>query len=638
MSSRRQSSASASDRDLAATGSACAVAEPDAPGQIGERIRRHAGGLIGHAGGLAGLAGSLAGRIGRAATSAGRARGDEPAESGEGAASPGCAASGTPGTRHPLAALVDVAVALWRRTGAPDAEGEPFRPGLTSLRRTLWRAGILGFVASVAIVLGASQQNSPYTLKLPGAWWYGIPTPQEYQLPGQANGSGLFLGMVAVYGGMLLLIRCWYDVVRGVTRHRGTPVARLVPIFAAWSLPLLFVAPLFSHDLYSYAAQGEMVSHHINPYTYGPDLLGPGSPFFKLVDHLWANVPSPYGPVFLELDGWIVSASGHHPLVAIEGLRLLALLGVALFAWAIPVIARSFGRDPGVAFALSAISPLVLLHLVGGGHNDALMLGVLAVGYALARRKRYLAGLFVVGLAASVKIPALIGAVYIGWEWLGPRLSIKARIRPVVTALLIAVGVMAALSELVGFGWGWIGGLSNPDVVRSWLDPATGLGLLGGKVVGVLGLGSHTKGLITLARGSGLLLAAVAGVVLLLRSDDIGPLRALGWSLVLVVLLGPVIQPWYASWGFVFLAPVVVRRSRRFVMIFSAVSCFLGLPGGAALVHELGVANPLLLALTSAALVGLGALMVLPHWRAGARAARLRAGGPDPRRGASPAV
>ncbi len=511
-----------------------------------------------------------------------------------------------------------VAVGLWERTGAADPVGGTFRPGLGAVRWTLLRAGVLGLVASVAIVVGASQASSPYTLKKSGAWWFGIPAqPRNVITVGPEHGTGLFLGIVSVYAGMLLLIRCWYEVVRLATRYRGMPVRLLVPLLVAWTLPLLFVAPLFSHDLYSYAAQGEMVSHHINPYLYGPQLLSSGSPFGALVDPLWQNVGSPYGPFFLELDGFIVSATGHQPLAAIEGLRLLALLGVVLFAAAIPAIARSFGRDPAVAFSLAALSPLVLLHLIGGGHNDALMLGLMALGWALARRGHPLWGLVVVGLAASVKVPALIVAVYIGWEWLGPRLSLRARIRPLLTALFVSVGVMAGMSELAGLGWGWISGLSNPDTVRSWLDPATAVGELAGKLVHTLGLGNHTHALITLARGSGLLLAGAIAVWLLLRSEQIGALCALGWTLVAVVVLSPVIQPWYASWGFVFLAPVVVGRARRVVMLCSAVSCFLGLPGGKTLINELTVANPALVALAAACLVAICVLVLWPRWRAG---------------------
>ena len=54
------------------------------------------------------------------------------------------------------------------------------------------------------------------------------------------------------------------------------PIRPLAYMLALWILPLLVVAPLFSRDVFSYAAQGEMMSHHINPYHYGPGTLGLG--------------------------------------------------------------------------------------------------------------------------------------------------------------------------------------------------------------------------------------------------------------------------------------------------------------------------------------------------------------------------
>ena len=37
---------------------------------------------------------------------------------------------------------------------------------------------------------------------------------------------------------------------------------------------------------------------------------------------------------------------------------------------------------------------------------------------------------------------------------------------------------MGALSLVTGLGWGWIGNLASPGTVRSWVAPATGVGML----------------------------------------------------------------------------------------------------------------------------------------------------------------
>ncbi len=513
------------------------------------------------------------------------------------------------------ASLMNAFVYALARLNRPEGARQDYDPKTHRLGRLLLRPTLLGFVASCAILAGASQPNSPFTLKsVPGAWWFGIPTPPASGIV-PPPGQGLFLGVVAVYAGILLLLRAWYDVVMLCIRVRNIPYMRLLPVFVAWVLPLLVVAPLFSRDAYSYVAQGELMAHHLNPYVYGPKVLGVSTQFTRLTDPLWQLVTSPYGPMFLTLAGWTVDLSGHSPLVAVEGMRALALFGTVLFAFSIPVIAKSFRRDAATAFAIAALNPLVLLHLVAGAHNDALMLGLLAFGYALHRRGYHVAGILCCAFAALVKVPAILGAVYIGWEWSGPLTTPRERIRPLMRAMGISVVTMVVISEALGLGWGWISGLSNPDTVRSWLDPATGVALFLGRLVSAIGLGDHTHVILTICRGSALLLAVVIALWLLWNAQRVGTLRALGFTLLAFVVLSPVVQPWYAAWGFVMLAPIAESRLRRVVMFLSGISCFLQLPGGSVLVNEITIANPIVVGVACAALVGLAVVLVSPRFR-----------------------
>ena len=75
----------------------------------------------------------------------------------------------------------------------------------------------------------------------------------------------------------------------------------------------------------------------------------------------------------------------HHALITVVLLRLQSVAGIALIAYCIPKFARSFGRDPGPAFVLAVLNPLTLLALVGGAHNDAIMVGLLLAGITAAR-------------------------------------------------------------------------------------------------------------------------------------------------------------------------------------------------------------------------------------------------------------
>jgi hypothetical protein len=465
--------------------------------------------------------------------------------------------------------------------------------------RFLLRPALIGFLALVAVVVGASIPSSPFKLEMPGTWFFGLPASAE--VPTQAF---LLFGLVAVYGGMGLLARVWYGLIRALSRRPGVPIRHLWWVLALWMVPMLVVAPIFSRDVFSYAAQGEMMSRHINPYFYGPGTLGAG-PYPNPVDPLWVNTPAPYGPLFLMLDGFFASVSLHNQLVTVILLRLLSVAGVVLIAYCIPRLARAYGRDPGPVFTLAVLNPLVLLTLVGAAHNDAIMVGLLLAGVTAATYKHPVWGVVLCALAAAIKVPAALGIVYIGWDWLGPGIPWRQRVRPVVTAGLIAAAVMVLLTVISGLGFGWIANLETPGTVRSWLAPATGIGMLVSWSAHLVGIGVSAPGVLSVTRVLGLTAAAVIAVYLLWNSDRIGSLRALGLSLLLFVVLGPVVQPWYLTWGIILLAPVASARMRRVIIVCSVISPFIGLPGGRILIVELIHANPLAVA------AGVGSLLAV---------------------------
>jgi alpha-1,6-mannosyltransferase len=470
--------------------------------------------------------------------------------------------------------------------------------------RLLLRPALIGFLGVLAITLGVSQQDSPFVLKMPGAWFFGVPASSNTP----TSTHGLFLGLVAVYGGLVLLMRAWYSLIRTTAQLEGIPVRKLVWIFALWVTPLIFAPPLFSRDVYSYVAQGEMMSHHISPYHYGPGVLG-DPPSVTLVDKLWLNTPAPYGPLFMSVDGFLTSISFHHELPNLILLRMLSLLGVALMAIAIPSLARSMRRDAAYVFTIAILNPVTVLHLVGGAHNDGLMLGLLLCGLALAKRGRPLAGIVLCSLAAAVKVPAAIGIIYIAWEWTGTNLPWRERVRPLVTAGIVAVAVMGSLSLVTGLGWSWILNLATPGTVRSWVAPATGIGILATDLSHAVGVAVPLHVMLSITRLLGLGTAAVVGVWLLLHSERVGTFKAMGITMLLVVALGPVVQPWYLSWGLILLAPVAVGRIRTLIVGISIGSAFIGLPGARQLLWDLLHANPLSVAV---ALLACLAILTVP--------------------------
>jgi hypothetical protein len=460
------------------------------------------------------------------------------------------------------------------------------------------------------ILAGGSFTNSPFKFNYPNTWFFG--EPSSYPAAGATSETKYLLSIVLVYGGLLLLMRVWLRLAEVMKLHPGASLKSLWWMLLAWATPMIIAPVMFSRDVFSYAAQGEMTAHQLSPYILGPFSLGAG-PYVAPVDPLWGNTPAPYGPFFLFLDGTIDKITRHHQLATVVGLRLLEVAAVAMIGYGVVLLARGMGRDPGEAFVLSAMNPLVLLTLIGGAHNDAIMAGFLIVGVALAVQRHLVWALIFCACASAIKAPAALGLAFVAWTWLGQRASVRQRMRPIGIAVVVTSATLGVWTWLAGFGFGWVNNLLTNGTVRSWAAPATGVGMALTNIAHAAGL--HSVGLasvLSVTRFLGLLLAAILGLWLLFNADRRGWVRSLAVALLLFVELGPVVQPWYLAWGLVLLAASYQGREHFWLLFLSITGPFIGLPGGRQLLAGLVHSNPLLIALSVAVL---GGVLVLPMGR-----------------------
>jgi alpha-1,6-mannosyltransferase len=118
------------------------------------------------------------------------------------------------------------------------------------------------------------------------------------------------------------------------------------------------------------------------------------------------------------------------------------------------------------------------------------------------------------------------------------------------------VTVTLAVGFGTGLGFGWMGALGTPNVVRIWLSPVTDLGQFGGNIGILLGLGDHTDAVMELTRAAGLAAGGAVCLWLLWQCwrGQIDALTGLGVGLGAVVILGPVVHPWYLLWAAIPLA------------------------------------------------------------------------------------
>lgn len=380
--------------------------------------------------------------------------------------------------------------------------------------------------------------------------------------------------MAVVYTGifMVLLAWLWLGALAAPGRRRLPSRAQLDRTLVMWAVPLLIAPPMFSRDVYSYLAQSAQADLGLDPYTLGPaDAFGVDHPLVRGIPTIWRNTPAPYGPLFLTLGRPITWISGDDVVLGAMLHRVLALAGVAMIVWALPRLARRVGVSPVFALWLGAANPLVLFHLISGSHNESLMIGLMLVGMELALRRPairppLLAGTVLIGAAGMVKLPALLALGFVGL-WLARHSG--GRIRDVVrvAALLgtVSGATVVTISLASGLGFGWTGTLGIPSLIRSWMSVTTDLGMLGGRIGMWMGLGDHTAAVLSLTRAVGLAAAAVVCGLMLwwCWRGRIEPLAGLGVSLGAVVLLGPVVHPWYLLWGAIPLAAAATPPAFR---------------------------------------------------------------------------
>lgn len=428
---------------------------------------------------------------------------------------------------------------------------------LAAIRLRPVRLGLLG---TVLLVLGSM---SPAYLPQASPFW---PTMRALGLD---NEFARVVATAMTIGAVGLLIWSWYKL-------RPAVYADVKPwaILCWWALPLLLAPPIFSHDAYSYAAQGWLVHNHLNPYEVSPSVQ-PG-PFADQVAWLWRYTPAPYGPLALTIAHWLDMLAGFNPYYSAVAQRIPALVGVALLVYYLPRIALQLGLDPRQTAWFSAINPLLVIDLIGGAHNDALMLGLVALSIWLAYRGWHWPAVVVVGVGMAVKQPALLAAVpvaVVGSRWESWRWRDLAQFLPrALTTLVGALGVFAAISWATGLGFGWLNAVSVPGMIIT-LAPFSLIGWVSQQAFLFFGMDAAAAAVIPLLQSVSLGLAIVLMAWAGLKYGRGEPVTFLAWAYLAFAVFGPALHTWYLLWGALFLP--LAKVSERVLRTAAAVTSVL---------------------------------------------------------------
>jgi alpha-1,6-mannosyltransferase len=395
-------------------------------------------------------------------------------------------------------------------------------------------------------------------------------------------GHGRMLAEFVVYLGYALMIWAWIRLGRQVIAGRlGT---RPVLVAAAcWTAPMLFAPALFTRDVFSYLAQGAVALQGYDPFTVAPTVLGSSSEILNNVHPFWQGTPAPYGPLFILVAKFTVWLVGSHVYAGILVTRLLQLTGLALLVWALPGLVRHLGGKLPVAAWLLIAGPLTVVHLVGGPHNDLMMIGLLAAGTLLVLDGKHAVGIAVVTVSVAVKASSAIALPFLVWVWAGRLESTRWRnfVRAAACSLGVFVVVFGVITVAAGVDLGWLTMLNASSRLVNWLAPPTALGELIHGLVGIF-VDSSRDPFVTVTRilGQVVLVVLVVRQWWLARDGGTDAVRRAAIALFLVAVLSPTMLPWYLTWGLAIGAALPWRP--RWLAVAAGVSVFMVAPYSAA--------------------------------------------------------
>ncbi|MBI3212429.1 MAG: alpha-(1-_6)-mannopyranosyltransferase A [Mycobacterium sp.] len=379
-------------------------------------------------------------------------------------------------------------------------------------------------------------------------------------------GHGLVLSSVLLWGGVAVMLAAWLWLGKRVIAG-GTDEYTMIATTGFWLAPLLLSVPVFSRDTYSYLAQGALLRDGFDPYVVGP-IENPNI-LLDNVSPIWTTTTAPYGPAFILVAKFVTMIVGDNVIAGTMVLRLCMLPGLALLIWAAPRVARHVGGNGSVALWICVLNPLVIIHLMGGVHNEMLMVGLMMAGIALTMERHAVGGIALATAGVAVKATAGLALPFLVWVWMR-NIRAKSPGRKALPSFLAAgagsvgifVAVFAVLSWLADVGLGWLTALAGSVKIINWLTVPTAIANLT-NAVGGLFFSVNFYAVLEMTRIAGVIVIAVALPLLWwrFRHTDREALTGIAWAMAVVVLFVPAALPWYYTWPLAVMSSIAQSRA-----------------------------------------------------------------------------
>lgn len=418
------------------------------------------------------------------------------------------------------------------------------------------RPALLGFAGAILIALGglgagSTRQHDPLLESMHLSWF--------------RFGHGLVVSSILLWTGVALMLVAWLALGRRVVDRTATDYT-MIATTGFWLAPLLLSVPVFSRDTYSYLAQGALLRDGLDPYLVGP-VDNPNS-LLDNVSPIWTTTTAPYGPAFILVAKFVTMIVGDHVVEGTMLLRLCMLPGLVMLIWAAPRVARHVGANSAAALWICVLNPLVIIHLMGGVHNEMLMVGLMMAAIALTFERHPIAGVSLIALAVAVKATAGLALPFMVWVWMRqlrerhPWGQVRAWLVATAASGVIFTVVFAVVTVAAGVGLGWLTALAGSVKIVNWLTIPTAVANLIHAIGGLFTTVSFYA-VLDVTRIIGIAIIAISLPLLWWRFRHTDREALIGIALVMavVVLFVPAALPWYYTWPLAIVSALAQSRS-----------------------------------------------------------------------------
>ena len=377
-----------------------------------------------------------------------------------------------------------------------------------------------------------------------------------------------------------------------------SPSPKKVFAVAAGAVAVLVnITPVGSADIGSYAAYGRIAALGQDPYVVTPIHMSGNvrgdqaaylygmvvnNPYTKIVNPMWRDTPSVYGPIstWIHLLGALIG--GPRPWLTIWALMIMTGIGFLAAGY---LLIRT-AENPVRASLMWVANPLLIVVLVSGGHLDVFLALTAIAAIVVSRRCRtawHDAGVgLLVGIACGIKVNAAYVALGIAipiihdrdWKRLARTMSVA--------------GLVAAALYYFSWGFGALTPLGNasrmvisPNVWRVVQWVSFHLGAATPNPYDAAGM--HVQDMVTTVIGFAWppLMLALAWYLYNRLSPDVPTVVAatcaltFGW-----VIAASWSLPWYSAIAWVTLALLPRNSLTRWLTLATAVLALMHFNGG----------------------------------------------------------